>query len=145
MPREAAKLTPARAKALMKKHGSYRAAAQAAGSSPATVRKWYSRALEADNPTPPSAPTEPVPSISELGEGFSLDGRDVLARRPADIWSARFRALPAGRGYRVKALGDHWRTSANNVKKQAKDHNALRYVEIDGEYVALVVNPAATE
>jgi transposase-like protein len=55
---------------------------------------------------------------------------------------ARLYALRKGMGYKVESLSKEWGISADTIRKHAKDHRALVYVEATpGEYVACVVHP----
>jgi predicted transcriptional regulator len=55
---------------------------------------------------------------------------------------ARLYGLRKGMGYKVESLAKEWGISADTIRKHAKDHHALVYVEATpGEYVACVVHP----
>jgi hypothetical protein len=74
--------------------------------------------------------------------GFSLRGIRLLSKKPADCMKARLYALRRGMGYKIESLSKEWGISADTIRKHAKDHNALVYVEATpGEYVACVVHP----
>lgn len=74
--------------------------------------------------------------------GFSLRGIRLLSKKPADCMKARLYALRRGMGYKVESLSKEWGVSTDTIRKHAKDHNALVYVEATpGEFVACVVHP----
>lgn len=88
-----------------------------------------SPSAEAQTPLPPSG-------------GFSLRGVRLLSKKPADCMKARLYGLRRGMGYRIDALSKDWGMSTDTIRKHAKDHNALVYVEATpGEYVACIVHP----
>lgn len=88
------------------------------------TRVWESR-----------APEEEVEV--EEPRGFELKGVRLLDRKPhGDV-----RSLKPGYGYTVSELADKWGMSQDTVRKRAREAGALKFVEIDGEWVQCVVNP----
>ena len=106
------------------------------------VRKLYAvRPGETIYPGHPKADPEPAAPAPPAG-GFSLRGVRLLSKKPADCMKARLYALRRGMGYKVESLQAEWGISADTIRKHAKDHHALVYVEATpGEYVACVVHP----
>ncbi len=84
---------------------------------------------KAANSTPPSG-------------GFSLRGVLLLSKKPADCMKARLYGLRRGMGYKIEDLSKQWGVSTDTLRKHAKDHHALVYVEATpGEFVACIVHP----
>lgn len=82
--------------------------------------------------------------VAPADGGFNLDGRKLLAKRPTDVWKARFFALKPNTGYMIQHLADQWGNSADTVRSKARRFGALRYVEDadkPGNYVACIVHP----
>jgi len=89
----------------------------------------------------PKADSSPEAQAPPPG-GFSLRGIRLLSKKPADCMKARLYGLRKGMGYKVESLAKEWGISADTIRKHAKDHHALVYVEATpGEYVACVVHP----
>jgi len=87
--------------------------------------------------TPELAPG-PIPP----GGGFSLRGIRLLSKKPTDFMKARIYSLRRGMGYKIEDLSKQWGVSTETLRKHAKDHKALVYVEATpGEYVACIVHP----
>lgn len=111
------------------------------GSKVAEIEALRVRPGETVYPGHPKA--EQVPEIQAIpAGGFSLRGIRLLSKKPADCMKARLYNLRKGMGYKVESLAKEWGISADTIRKHAKDHNALVYVEATpGEYVACVVHP----
>lgn len=92
----------------------------------------------------PGDDTSPDVTVSGAVGGFSLEGRNLLASKPTDVWKARFYALRRGMGYTLDHLADQWGNSVDIIRTKARRFGSLRYVEDNkapGQYVACVVHP----
>jgi len=82
-----------------------------------------------------------LPSITPATCGFSLEGKHLMARKPTNLWPARFRALQRGKGYTLQGLSSEWGASINTIREHAKTEGCIRWVELDGEFVECIVHP----
>lgn len=90
------------------------------------------------------AATEEILDITPAASGFMLNNKNLLAKKPTDVWRGRFFALRRGMGYRIRDLSKEWGVTEDNVKQHAKSHGALRYMEdpeSPAQYIAIAVHP----
>lgn len=123
-------MTADEARALIRKHGSKRAVAREAHISADRLR----RALQTDD-------AGPALRVAPANGGFRIEGKALLAKRPTDVWGPRFRSLRSGLGYYPKTLAVEWGCGEATVRDHARAAGALRYTEIGGSYVEVVVHP----
>lgn len=69
--------------------------------------------------------------------GISLDGVRVSNDKP----QSNLFSLKRGLAYPVIELAKQWRVSPETIRKHARRFEALKYVEVNGEWVACVINP----
>lgn len=151
-PRQEGEMTGQEVLALVKKHGSQKKAAKAAGVAKSTFNEWVKKAQRgAGGPDAgENVRTESFKGLAVAAEhtpssasgGFSLRGVNLLEERPQGTIKKRLFSLRRGMGYRVDELSKEWHMSVETLRKHAKEYDALRYVEITpGEYVACIVHP----
>jgi hypothetical protein len=88
------------------------------------------------------APSPTPATVQSTGGSYSLQGRRVVPRRPAENAAKYIKRLPKGRGFDPKKLSQEWGMSEETIRKHARDMNCLKYVEVsEDEWVALVLNP----
>jgi hypothetical protein len=138
-----------RLKAAKAKHPSAgrRSLAQLAGVSDGKAKRFLRGATKpsrgratADTPAGDEETLEVTPAVS----GFMLNNKNLLAKKPTDVWRGRFFALRRGMGYRIRDLSKEWGVTEDNVKQHAKSHGALRYMEdpdVAGQYISIAVHP----
>lgn len=73
--------------------------------------------------------------------GFDLKGKPLMAKKPTNIWKPRFNSLRKETGYLPEVLAEQWGCSTTTLRARARALRALRYTELDGQYVEIVVNP----
>ena len=79
--------------------------------------------------------------VAAASGGFSLQGMQLIAKRPTDVWGPRFNALKLDTGYLAEVLAKQWGCSLNSVRDHAREKNAIRWTEHEGQYVEVIVNP----
>jgi hypothetical protein len=132
-------MTRTEAEALVKKHGSETKAAAAICMSRTSFRRRL--AGEVAGAAVKAVADAPKPQESAAG-AFSLRGVTLLNYRPQDTIKKRLYGLRRGMGYEVAELAREWRMTPETLRKHAREHKALAYVErTPGDYVACVVHP----
>ena len=131
-------MTRKEAEALVEKYGSERKAAAALGMSRSALKRRMNGEVARE---PVKATTESKPQESAPG-AFSLRGVTLLNYRPQDTIKKRLYGLRRGMGYEVAELAREWRMTPETLRKHAREHKALAYVErTPGDYRACVVHP----
>lgn len=87
-----------------------------------------------------TAPTGTAPSPTSLS-GVELKGLRVLPRKPADSAAGFIKRLPVGRGFEPRVLAAEWGMSEDTIRRHAKDLKCLKFVEVDDEWVPMVMHP----
>ncbi len=87
-----------------------------------------------------TATATPPKHATPLG-GVALKGLKVLPRKPADSASGFIKRLPAGRGFEPRVLAAEWGISEETIRRHAKDMKCLKFVEVNDEWVPMVLSP----
>jgi hypothetical protein len=87
---------------------------------------------------PPSDPTA-------TDEGVDLRGLKVMQRRPAESAATHIKKLALGRGFELPALASKWGIAEETIRRHAKDLKCLKFVEVDNEWIPMVLNPITAE
>ena len=128
-------MTKHEARELVAKYGSMTAAAERVGCGRGKIKRALAQPDEVENEC----------SVLDAPAGvatFSLRGVSVLSKRPQDTLKGKLYGLKRGVGYKVEDLAGAWHLSVETLRKRAKEHGALGYVEATpGEFVAVVVHP----
>lgn len=80
-------------------------------------------------------------SVSSVADGVELRGLKVLPRKPADSAAGHIKRLPTGRGFEPRVLSAEWGISEETIRRHAKDLKCLKFVEVNDEWVPMVMNP----
>lgn len=92
------------------------------------------------------APTPTPATIQPTGGSYSLQGKRVLPRRPAESASKYIKRLANNRGFDPKKLSQEWGMSEETIRKHAREMGCLKYVEVsEDDWVALIMNPETVE
>lgn len=91
--------------------------------------------------TMPETSTTAEIAVQPATGGFSLAGRNLMAKKPTDVWGPRFNALTVDKGYMPDVLSKQWGCSLNTIRDRARAAGAIRYTEMDGQYIEVIVNP----
>lgn len=79
-------------------------------------------------------------------KGFHLTPSNVYNQAPTDRVKGLLFSLPKGRGFAVSEMSKKWRMSEDTLRRHARKHDALRYVENEpGVYVACVMHPETAD
>ena len=84
---------------------------------------------------------QPEIAVQPAAGGFSLTGKALMAKKPTDVWAPRLNALKLDVGYMPDVLAQQWGCSINTIRERARAAGAVRYTEVDGQYVEIIVNP----
>lgn len=88
------------------------------------------------------AKPEKVKQVSAVTcDGVELKGLRVLPRKPADTAAGFIKRLPAGRGFEPRVLAGEWGMSEDTIRRHAKELKCLKFVEVDGEWLPMVMSP----
>ena len=79
--------------------------------------------------------------VQPAAGGFSLAGKALMAKKPTDVWGPRLNALKLDLGYMPDVLAQQWGCSINTIRDRARAAGAIRYTEVDGQYIEIIVNP----
>jgi len=121
----------ATAEAAVEKHGSMKAAARALGVPYSTL--W-------DRVRGGKAAPERAPAVAP--GGISLASARVSVDKPAEGLKRLIYGLKRGMGYPVEELAAAWARSTDAVRKHAREHNAILYVEVaPGDWKVCVMHP----
>ena len=116
------------------KHGSQRKAAKALG----IHRSKVHRALQMGIADP--TPTTKAPT------GITLRDARISDHKPADNVKRLLYKLKMGMGFPIEHLAETWGISIENLRKQAKRFDCLKYVETEpGNWVLCALNPDTAE
>ena len=74
-------------------------------------------------------------------DGIELKGLKVLPRKPADSAAGFIKRLPVGRGFEPRVLAGEWGISEETIRRHAKDLKCLKFVEVNDEWVPMVMHP----
>lgn len=90
---------------------------------------------------------DPPPVRADLDNisGVSLDGRKILPRKPTDNASHLIQKLPLNRGFEIATLSQNWGLGEETIRRYAKNMKCLKFVEVDGEWLPMVINPKTAE
>lgn len=117
--------------------------ARLTGVSPEKTRRWLAGNVAITKDADPVGAEETL-DVTPAASGFMLNNKNLLAKKPTDVWRGRFFALRRGMGYRIRDLSKEWGVTEDNVKQHAKSHSALRYMEDPdsaGQYISIAVHP----
>lgn len=81
------------------------------------------------------------PAPVSTSKGTKLTGLRVLPRKPADSAAMLIKQLPSNEGFEIPVLAHSWGISEETIRRHAKDLKCHRYVEINGEWIPMVMNP----
>lgn len=91
------------------------------------------------------SPVAPVAKSSTASGGVELKGLKVLPRKPADSASGFIKRLPVGRGFEPRVLAAEWGISEETIRRHAKDLKCLKFVEVNDEWVPMVMSPETSK
>jgi predicted DNA binding protein len=120
---------------LVEEHGSIRKAAKAAGVSYST----FHQRLRAGTPTTTKSGEAPP---TDALKAIDLTNRRVSDKRPPTTVKAKLYGLKKGRGYPITEAARDWGVSVENLRRHARDLDAVFFVEASPEeWVEVVTYP----
>lgn len=92
-------------------------------------------------PAHPASKAATAKASAVASDGVELKGLRVLPRKPADSAAGFIKRLPVGRGYEPRVLAAEWGISEETIRRHAKDLKCLKFVEINDEWLPMVMHP----
>ena len=130
-------MTREEAIAARSKYGGIKQAARALGVSYSMMQ----RRLAGEGEGRPVTPAPATPAQAPLG-GIALSSARVSVDKPAEGLKRLIYALKRGMGYPVEQIAAQWCRSTDSVRKHAREHGALLYVEVaPGDWKTCVLHP----